>query len=74
MISYRSRFSGEFFMLTEKILRTVLGESRVTVLGMNLQLKDLRAGVSEGWSFISRSRMARFLPALFFFFGSPDFV
>lgn len=54
-------------MLIGKILRIVLGKSRVTALGMSLQLEDCRAGVSEGWSFISGSRMARFLPAFKFF-------
>lgn len=48
MIPYRNMFSVEFFMLIEKILRIVLEESRLTVLEMSLQLKDLRAGASEG--------------------------
>lgn len=53
----------EFFVLIGKILRIVLRESRMTALGMSLQLKGLGAGVSEGWSFISRSKIARFMAA-----------
>lgn len=38
-------------MLIGKILRIVAGESRVTALRMNLQLKDLGAGISEVFYF-----------------------
>lgn len=61
-------------MLIGKILGIVVGESRVTALGVNLQLKDLGAGISEGWSFISRSEMTRFLPEFNIYFFLPVLI
>lgn len=62
-------------MLIGKVLRIVLGESRVIGVGVSLQLGGLGAGVNEGQSFILRSNKARLLSAFnICFFASANLL